>query len=94
MIIAWDSIFHVPHGEQRRVVGTLCDALAPGGVLLFTAGGIDGEITGPMCGQSFYYSSLADQDYLKVLTERACRCILLERDQHPDDHIVVIGMKC
>src|ERR687894_766584 len=57
-IIAWDSIFHVPYAEQRRVVMKLCDALASGGVILFTAGGVDGEITGRMRGQDFYYSSM------------------------------------
>jgi len=93
LIIAWDSIFHVPHADQRRVVEKLCDALAPGGALLFTAGGIDGERSGTMEGQTFYYSSLDDGEYLKILSERGCRCVLLERDQHPEDHIVVIGVK-
>ena len=93
VIIAWDSIFHAPYTEQRRVVGKLCDALAPGGAILFTAGGVDGEITGEMCGRNFYYSSLVEEEYLQVLKERGCKCILLERDQHPEEHLVVIGVK-
>jgi SAM-dependent methyltransferase len=51
LIVAWDSTFHVPHSAQRDVITKLCNALAPGGVLLFTAGGTDGEITGEMNGQ-------------------------------------------
>jgi len=66
VIIAWDSIFHVPYSAQRRVVLKLCDALADGGVILFTAGGVDGEITGRMHGQGIYYSSLAEEEYLRI----------------------------
>jgi SAM-dependent methyltransferase len=93
VIIAWDSIFHVPYAEQRRVVGKLCDALARDGVILFTAGGVDGEITGEMRGQIFYYSSLSEEEYLRTLKEHGCKCILLERDQHPEEHVVFIGTK-
>lgn len=92
-IIAWDSIFHVPYSEQRRVVAKLCEALAEGGVILFTAGGVDGEITGEMRGQNFYYSSLAEVDYLKIMQEKRCKCVLMQRDQYPEEHVVFIGAK-
>ncbi len=93
VVIAWDSIFHVPKTEQGHVVAKLCDALAPGGAILFTAGGIDGEITGEMNGQTFYYSSLSDAAYLNIMNDHGCKCILLERDQHRAEHIVMIGVK-
>lgn len=93
LIVAWDSIFHAPHAEQRRVVAKLCDALTSGGVLLFTAGGVDGEITGRMQGHEFYYSSLAEEEYLRTIKERGCKCVLMERDQHPEDHVVFIAVK-
>ena len=92
-VVAWDSIFHVPHREQRRVVVKLCDALATGGVILFTAGGVDGEITGRMRGEDFYYSSLAEEEYLRALKERGCRCVLMQRDQYPEEHVVFVGVK-
>jgi SAM-dependent methyltransferase len=92
-IIAWDSIFHVPYSAQRRVVLKLCDALANGGVILFTAGGVDGEIRGRMHGQDFYYSSLAEEEYLRVMKEQGCKCVLLQRDQYPEEHVVFIGVK-
>lgn len=91
VIIAWDSIFHIPYSEQRRVVGKLCNALANGGVILFTAGGVDGEIIGQMCDQDFYYSLLTEEEYLKVMKENGCKCILMERDQHPEEHVIFIG---
>lgn len=93
LVVAWDSIFHVRPADQRRVVGKLCDAVAPGGAVLFTAGGVAGEVTGQMCGRTFYYGSLAEEEYLRVLKERGCKCVLLDRDQHPEEHIVVIGAK-
>ena len=93
LIVAWDSTFHVPKASQRPVVEKLCGALAPGGVFIFTAGGVDAEITGEMNGTTFYYSSLSDAEYLRVITEARCACLLLERDQYPEPHIVVIAMR-
>jgi trans-aconitate methyltransferase len=92
-IVAWDSVFHVPYAEQHPVIEKLCGALAPGGALLFTAGGVNGEITGEMCGQTFYYSSLAAEEYWRILADQGCTCVLLEQDQYPDVHLVVIGIK-
>lgn len=92
-IIAWDSIFHAPYSAQQQVVVKLCEALAKGGVILFTAGGVDGEITGEMRGLDFYYSSLAEEQYLRIMKERGCKCILMQRDQYPEEHVVFIGTK-
>ena len=75
------------------MIETLCDALATGGVILFTAGGVDGEITGQMCGLEFYYSSLSDEEHLRILKEKGCKCILLQRDQYPEEHVVFIAAK-
>ncbi len=93
LIVAWDSTFHVPYASQRPVLEKLCAALTPGGLLLFTAGGIDGEITGEMNGQAFYYSSLADVEYPRILAGSGCACVLLERDQYPEHHMVVIATR-
>jgi hypothetical protein len=46
-----------------------------------------------MCGQDFYYSSLTEQAYLNILKESGCKCILLQRDQYPEEHVVFIGAK-
>jgi SAM-dependent methyltransferase len=93
LVIAWDSIFHVPYREQRAVVHKLCRSLASGGVLLFTAGGSDGELSGEMHGHTFTYSSLADAEYLEIINGESCRCVLLERDQFPDEHVVIMAVK-
>ena len=93
LIIAWDSIFHVPHCQQSALTEKLCHALGPGGVLLFTGGGIDGEIYGEMQGRRFYYSSLADDHILRIVNGAGCRCVLMERDQHPENHTVYMIVK-
>jgi SAM-dependent methyltransferase len=93
LIVAWDSTFHVPHDKQASVATRLCNALQAGGVLLFTAGGIDGEITGEMHGQHLYYSSLADHEYLRLVGDAGCRCLAVERDQYPQHHLVVMAIK-
>ncbi len=82
-----DDICRAPAVEK------LCNALVTGGVILFTAGGIDGQITGQMRGYDFYYSSLEEEEYLKILKENGCKCILMERDQYPAEHTVFIGAK-
>lgn len=93
LIISWDSTFHVPRAQQGSVILKFCSALAPGEVLLLTAGGIDGEISGEMHGQDMYYSSLADHEYLRLIGDANCRCLTLERDQYPLHHIVVIAAR-
>jgi SAM-dependent methyltransferase len=90
LIVAWDSIFHVPYGSQRQLTEKLCKALQPGAVLLFTGGGIDGQITSEMNGQTFYYSSLADDECLRIANACGCKCVLLERDQYPEKHTVYV----
>jgi SAM-dependent methyltransferase len=93
LIVAWDSTFHVPYASQAHVTRKLCRALAPAGVLLMTAGGRDGEVQGVMAGQSFYYSSLDADAYRRIVDEEGCPCELLEWDQPPDAHIVIMARR-
>src|SRR5262249_42209651 len=41
LIVAWDSVWHVPLGQQEAVLAKLCRGLSPGGALVFTTGGTD-----------------------------------------------------
>lgn len=93
LILAWDSIFHLPHDLHAPVIGRLCSFLAASGVLLFTAGGIDGEIAGTMHGQEFAYSSLSDTASMELVRAGGCVPVLVERDQFPLDHLVIIAVK-
>ena len=93
IIIAWDSLIHIPYRMQRKVTRSLCGSLADKGVILITVGATDGVIMGTMQGETFYHSSLDEDEYLRIMKAAGCRCILLERDQFPEDHVVIIGIK-
>jgi trans-aconitate methyltransferase len=93
LIVAWESTFHLPHAMQQPVLEKLCAALNDGGVLLFTGANVDGEITGEMEGATFYYSSLGMAHYLRILQDSGCDCLVIERDQYPELHLVVIAIK-
>lgn len=93
MIVAWDSLIHIPHQAQRRVTGNLCTSLADKGVILITVGGTDGVVMGTMEGETFYHSSLNEDEYLRIMKAAGCKCILIERDQFPEEHLVIIGIK-
>ena len=44
-------------------------------------------------GDWVYLESLAEEEYLRAMKENGCKCILMERDQHPEEHVVFIGAK-
>jgi SAM-dependent methyltransferase len=93
LVLAWDSIFHLPYPSHTLVLGKLCGCLADGGMLLFTAGGVDGEIVGTMHGHEFGYSSLSEVALLQLLRDHDCLPLLVERDQYPLHHVVLIAIK-
>ncbi len=93
LILAWDSIFHLPHGSHAPVIERLCGYLVEHGVLLFTAGGVDGEIVGNMHGHEFAYSSLSDTALMELVHRGGCVPVLVERDQYPLHHLVVMAAK-
>lgn len=45
LIIAWDSIFHLPLSKQEDVISKLCAMLNGGGVLMYSFGNAVGEHT-------------------------------------------------
>jgi SAM-dependent methyltransferase len=94
-ISAWDSIWHVPLPLQHDVLTKLCAALNPGGVLIFTAGGLDaaGEVNNPCLGQPMYHATLGIPQLLQILSENGCVCRHLEYDQHPEKHLYIIAQQ-
>lgn len=94
-ILAWDSIWHVSLKAQRPLLLKLMAALKPGGVFLFTAGGLDepAEHHDAYMGPELYYASLGIPVLLTVLEEGQCVCRHLEFDQLPEKHLVVIAQR-
>ena len=95
LIVAWDSVWHVPLAEQEAVLTKLCRGLSAGGVLVFTAGGTDAphEKQGSCMGPPMYHATLGVPKTLQVLAEGGCVCRHLEYDQYPELHVYVIAQK-
>lgn len=95
LIVAWDSIWHVPLAEQEVVLTKLCRGLAAGGVLVFTTGGTDGpdEKRDSCMGPPMYHATLGIPKTLQVITEAGCVCRHLEYDQHPELHVCLIAQR-
>ena len=88
LIVAWDSVWHVPLGQQEAVLTKLCRGLAAGGVLVFTTGGTDApsEKQDSRMGPPMYHAALGIPKALQVLAEAGCTCRHLEYDQYPELH--------
>lgn len=95
LISAWDSIWHVPLGQQEGVVRKLCQGLIPGGVFIFTAGGLDtpSEREDIMMGQPIYHATLGFPRLMEIIASEACLCRHLEYDQYPEMHVYLIVQK-
>jgi SAM-dependent methyltransferase len=94
-ITGWDSIWHAPLVMQVLVLKKLCAALNPGGVLIFTTGGVDcpGDVRDAHMGVPMYTAALGIPKTLEVLSESGCICRHLEYDQFPQLHLYVIAQK-
>ncbi len=96
LISAWDSIWHLPMAEQKPVMQKILQALTPGGVFIFTTGGLDGptEKVDSSMGPQVYYSLLGIPQTLKLIDECGCICRHLEYDQYPEAHLYLIVQNC
>lgn len=68
-IIAFDSFFHFPKEKQTGIYATVSNWMNEGAYLLFTHGKREGEITGDMFGETFYYSCLDNEEIRRLLLQ-------------------------
>lgn len=66
-VLAWDSFFHLPPGDQRRMFERFAAHARPGAPLMFTSGTSEGEAIGDYCGEPLYHASLATAEYQQLL---------------------------
>lgn len=94
-ISAWDSIWHLPLRDHEGVLSRILGMLAPGGVCIFTAGGLDapGEKVDAAMGVPMYYSTLGIPGTLAVIDESDCVCRHLEYDQPPELHVFMVAQR-
>lgn len=93
LIIAWDSIFHLPFEMQKPVISKLCGLLKSSGILIYTFGNAAGEHESEWHGDHFPYSSIGINGNLKAIIESGCECMHLELDQYPEHHAYIIIRK-
>jgi len=95
LIVAWDSVWHVPLAHQEAVLAKLCRGLSAGGVLVFTTGGTDGpsEKQDSCTGPPMYHATPGIPETLRVLADAGCVCRHLEYDQHPELHVYLVAQK-
>jgi SAM-dependent methyltransferase len=91
-ISAWDCLWHLPLARHAEVLTKLCGALAPGGVFIFTFGGLDApeERLDASMGVPVNYSTLGVSQTLQTVAAAGCVCRHLEYDQHPEKHVFVV----
>lgn len=66
-LVAWHSSFHLTPEAQTALFGVLAAHLEPGGVLMFTSGGLHGERIGAWRGEPLYHGSLSPAEYRAAL---------------------------
>ncbi|PKM21057.1 MAG: class I SAM-dependent methyltransferase [Gammaproteobacteria bacterium HGW-Gammaproteobacteria-15] len=93
LIVAWDSIFHLPLAMQKPVASKLCQLLAEGGILIYTFGNAEGEHTDRWHDDTFYYSSIGINENMKLLMDNGLSVLHLELDQYPEKHVYTIAAK-
>jgi hypothetical protein len=85
----------VPLDRSEAVLRKLCDALAPGGVFIWTTAGLDGpeEKQDASMGSPLYYSVSGIPRTLQIVEQSGCVCRHLEYDQLPEKHVFLIAQK-
>lgn len=94
-ITAWDSIWHIPLDQQKKVLSKLIASMNTNGVLIFSCGGVDemGDHTDDTMGPEVYYSTLGVNGFMQLFIDLGCICRHLEYDQYPELHAYFIIQK-
>jgi SAM-dependent methyltransferase len=66
-LLAWNSFFHLDHGDQRRMFPVFRDHAAAGAALMFTSGPSHGVAMGTFEGDPLFHSSLDPAEYRSLL---------------------------
>ncbi len=68
-VLAWDSLFHLAHDDQVRMIERIGRWLEPNGMLLFNSGSAHGEAIGEQFGEELYHASLDPWEYRRLFHE-------------------------
>lgn len=79
-IIAWHSLFHLPHAGQRAMFARFARHLHPCGILMFTSGSAQGETWSDNGGALLYHASLNSAEYRGLLEANGFRVLRYTQD--------------
>lgn len=68
-VIAWHSLFHLPHADQHNTLKSLASLVEQNGLFIFTSGDEFGEIWSENGGHDLYHASLSSEEYTKILED-------------------------
>jgi trans-aconitate methyltransferase len=74
-VVAWDSFFHLPWEDQRRMFPIFRKHANAGAALLFTSGPRHAEAIGDFEGEALYHASLAEDEYRSLLHDNGFRVV-------------------
>lgn len=95
-VIAFDSFFHFPKEKQKLIYERVSGWMNNDAYLLFTHGSEDGEITGEMFNERFYYSSLRKDHHFSLLSDAGFEIIWFKEkyiEKGTDRALVVLAHK-
>jgi trans-aconitate methyltransferase len=93
-LVVWDSVFHLPRPDHAALFGRFRSWLRPGGRLLVSLGGSDGEFTSEMLGATFYYSGHDPEVAIHLLEASGIEVEHWEVDDpSPRGHVAVLGVR-
>lgn len=91
----WDALWHIPLADQPKALTKILDLLAPGGVCIFSFGGLEepDSHSNNYMGVTMAYATLGIKGYRRIISE--CRCIeqTLEFDQNGEKHCFMVIQK-
>lgn len=65
-VLAWDSLFHLPHQDQADMLYKIAGWMEHGAALLFNSGPAHGEVIGEQFGEPLYHASLDPHEYREL----------------------------
>ncbi len=74
-ILAWHSLFHLRHDDQRALFDVFAKHAAPGAPLMFSCGWNHGIAMGEFQGEPLYHASLDPDEYRALLTSHGFEVI-------------------
>jgi len=83
LVIAWHSLFHLPHEEQEQTLKLFTSLLKPSGLLVFTSGSEYAEEWSENGDYDLYHASFSKEDYEKILQENGLK-ILIHKMRDPN----------